>query len=115
MKIISTMQNINIGDIIFSPFPFSDFSEFKRRPSVVVYCNKFGNEIIVAKITSAINKTNAINIDSQNIDFVLHKPSVIITNSLLTIEKTVIIKKIGSINNEAMKLILEKIKANFNY
>lgn len=107
------MIDVQIGDIVFTNFPYSDFSELKKRPALVISKNNT-RDVIVAKITSVLrNDDFCFLINPEKINFKLHKSSEIVTNCIFTIEKKLIIKKIGSINGPEMALILEKIKANF--
>ena len=39
------------GDIVVVPFPFSDFSNYKKRPALVI-ANLHGNDLILCQITS---------------------------------------------------------------
>lgn len=39
------------GDVVVVPFPFSDLSQSKRRPALVI-ANLQGNDLILCQITS---------------------------------------------------------------
>ncbi len=106
------MQNISIGDIIFTPYPYSDFTELKKRPALVISKNN-NKDVIIVKITSVI-KNSDFNylINPKKINFVLLKESQIMLNSISTIDKNLILKKIGRIFDNELDLILNKIKAN---
>lgn len=101
------------GEIVFIQFPFSDLQNTKRRPALIISKNN-STDIIFAKITSVIsNNENSHEIKSNTIDFVLQKPSEIKLNFISTIEKSLIIKRIGTIKKEEMIIILNKIVGNF--
>ncbi len=106
------MQNISLSDIIFTPYPYSDFTELKNRPVLVISKNN-NKDVIIVKITSVI-KNSDFNylINPKKINFVLLKESQIILNSISTIDKNLILKKIGRIFDDELDLILNKIKAN---
>ncbi|MEL6459992.1 MAG: type II toxin-antitoxin system PemK/MazF family toxin [Cyanobacteria bacterium J06621_15] len=54
------------GDVVIVPFPFSDLTQSKRRPAVVV-ANLRGNDLILCQITSqAVSDEYAIRIDSSD-------------------------------------------------
>lgn len=108
------MTNIHIGDIILISFPFSDFSELKKRPALVISKNN-SKDVIAVKITSVI-KTGVFNylINPDKLSFVLRKESQIITNSISTIDKNLILKKIGRIYDDELDFILDKIKQNLS-
>lgn len=103
------MQKINQGDIVFAPFPYSDLSDVKKRPLLVI-SNNNDFEIIIVKITSTLNMTNAISIKPLDVNFTILKPSVVKYKSISTIDKNIIIKKIGSVNKIFLEKIIDKIK-----
>ena len=45
------------GDVVVVPFPFSNLSQAKRRPALVVV-DLEGDDIILCQITSQLNKDN---------------------------------------------------------
>ena len=45
------------GDVVVFPFPFSNLSQAKRRPALVVV-DLEGDDIILCQITSQLNKDN---------------------------------------------------------
>jgi mRNA-degrading endonuclease toxin of MazEF toxin-antitoxin module len=53
------MSDFHRGDIILADLPFSDSSGAKRRPAIVVQCNRNNqrlDDVIVALITSATQR-----------------------------------------------------------
>jgi len=74
------------GDVVIVPFPFSNLTQAKRRPALVV-ANLRGNDLILCQITSqAVSDEYAINID--NSDFTiggLNQISNIGRNRLVTV------------------------------
>jgi mRNA interferase MazF len=106
------MQKIYIGDIVFIPFPFSDLSETKKRPALVISKNN-DQDIVLAKISSVI-KNNEFNylLNPKKLNFVLHKQSQVSLNVISTIQKNLIVKKIGRLYDDEIDVILTKIKQN---
>jgi mRNA interferase MazF len=51
------MEKFVKGDVVVIPFPFSDLSNYKKRPALVI-ANSFGEDIILAQITRSINLNN---------------------------------------------------------
>jgi len=45
------------GDVVIVPFPFSDLSQSKRRPALVI-AGLDGDDLILCQITSRTPKTN---------------------------------------------------------
>lgn len=107
-------NKFNQGDVLLVPFPFTDQTNKKNRPAVVV--SKINTkDLIVAKISSVLNNDeNCFTINDACLNFKIDRVSEVRTNSILTIEKNIIIKKLGSIKDTEMSLILEKVKSNFN-
>ncbi len=101
-------------DIVLVPFPFTDLSTKKKRPALVIspdYHNK-GSEIVIAFITSNINVKKRLGdyLISEWSKAKLPKPSLI-RMRFATIDKTMIIKKIGKLtqkdSTEFKKLLID--------
>lgn len=92
------MERFIKGDIIVVPFPFSDLSNSKRRPALVL-ADLIGDDIILCQITSKNIKDN-YSIPIINDDFSsgsLHQNSNIRPNRIFTADKNIILKKVGKI------------------
>jgi len=56
------------GDVVVIPFPFSDLSQFKRRPALVLVVLQ-GDDLILCQITSKSIKDNyAIPVDENDFE-----------------------------------------------
>ena len=107
-------------DLLLVPFPFSDQSGKKVRPVIVISnneFNKYSEDIIVIGITSNILKDKyTINLTNKNLDEgKLFTNCVIKVENLLKLDKELIIKKIGKINKETLKSIIDKLFIIINY
>ncbi|MBN1662320.1 MAG: type II toxin-antitoxin system PemK/MazF family toxin [Deltaproteobacteria bacterium] len=110
------MTDYEFGDIVLIPFPFTDQTTTKKRPAVVVSSNAYHlsrPDIVLMAVTSRI-KPDAVFGDAP-IDHWeeagLIKPSVI-KPVLATVEKSLIIRKMGSLHNDdrqSLKKYLESI------
>jgi mRNA interferase MazF len=104
------MKNYYKGDIVVIEFPFSNLSESKRRP-VLVLKNPKGEDVIVVQITGSSYEKNSeilLIID----DFKqgnLNRNSYIRIDKIASIEKSLIKYKVGSLKQEKFNYILEKI------
>lgn len=103
------------GEIVIVPFPFSDLSSIKQRPVLVLLKNSYNNnsdDIITCGITSNLKDTLcSILIDNNNLEIGnLPKQSRIKVDKLFTIEKNIVKKRIGKLNNSTM----EKVRGEFN-
>ena len=60
------MAKLVKGDVVVVPFPFSDLTQAKRRPALVIVTLE-GDDLILCQITSQAIKDNyAISIDSKD-------------------------------------------------
>jgi len=100
MKTKSTMI-YKKWEIVLVPFPFTDLSTRKKRPALVVSPDKHnkGNEIVIAFITSNITAKRRLGdyIINEWAAANLPKPSLI-RMRFATIDKTMVIKKIGKLS-----------------
>lgn len=88
------------GDVVVVPFPFSDLTQTKRRPTLVI-AGLQGNDLILCQITSQMFRDQyaiTINID----DFesgTLRKSSNVRTNRLFTADQQIILYKVGRLKS----------------
>ena len=107
-------------DLLLVPFPFSDQSGRKVRPVIVISndeFNKYSEDVIVIGVTSNILKEKyTISLTNNNLDEgrLFTNCSIKIEN-ILKIDKELIIKKIGKINKETLKKIIDKLYTIINY
>ena len=107
-------------DLLLVPFPFSDQSGRKVRPVIVISndeFNKSSDDVIVIGVTSNILKDKyTINLTNNALDEgKLSTNCFIKTENLLKLDKELIIKKIGKINKETLKKILDKLFTIISY
>src|SRR3989344_5171222 len=97
-------------DIILLPFPFSDQSGVKVRPALILSNNNFNNssdDLIVCAITTMIKPSKySIVIGQDDIEAgVLYEKSSIKVETILKIDKTIVIKKIAAINKRTFSKV----------
>ncbi len=102
------------GDILLVPFPFTNLLAVKNRPVLVLSndeYNRKGADILTCGITSNLKDAQfSVLIDNTIlIHGSLPVESRIKADKLFTLEKTIIIKKIGKINKETMKAVKEEL------
>ena len=98
------------GDVVVIPFPYSDLSQAKRRPALVV-ADLSGDDLILCQITSQTIKDKYSVLLSED-DFIsgnLNKESNIRPNKLFTADSNIILYKIGSIESKVMIDVTNKI------
>ena len=96
------MGSFTKGDIVLFPFPYTDLSNRKLRPCLVI-SDEMGEDILLCQITSKrIRKDRyCIGIEQNNtIDGSLQIDSYIRANMIFTANKTQILKKICRIKDK---------------
>lgn len=104
------MERFIRGNIVVIPFPFSDLSASKKRPALVS-ADLHGDDIILCQIISQQTK-DGYSIPIMDEDFSLGSLPVksnIRPNRIFTADKNIVIKKVATINNEAVKVVIQKI------
>ena len=104
------------GDIILLPYPFTDLSNTKQRPAVIISKDSINKQnYIVAKITSVIRGDKfSFPIAQTDINRELKYESEVRTNEVFTVNNSIIIKKFASFKKEPLKLLTEIIKDNIS-
>ncbi|MDD5192861.1 MAG: type II toxin-antitoxin system PemK/MazF family toxin [Candidatus Nanoarchaeia archaeon] len=107
-------------DLLLVPFPFSDQSGRKVRPVIVISnneFNKYSDDVLVIGVTSNILKDKyTLNLTNTNLDEgKLLTNCIIKVENLLKLDKELVIKKIGKINKETLKNIIDKLFTIINY
>jgi mRNA interferase MazF len=103
-----------VGEIILVPFPFTDQSQAKKRPAVVISSKAYNTErpdLIIMAVTSQIKPASIIGevIIQDWQEAGLLKPSAI-KPVITTIEKPLIIKTMGRLKDNDQKALLESLK-----
>lgn len=95
------MTTYKFGDILLVPFPFTDQTTTKKRPSVVISSDTYNQlkpDLIIMAITSQINPDLSLG-ELEIIKFIeagLLKPSII-KPVISTIDKSLVIRKLGKL------------------
>ena len=98
------------GDVVVIPFPFSDLTETKRRPALVV-TSLDGDDVILCQITSKALQDN-YSISLQDSDFQaggLKQSSNIRPNRLFTADSHIILYRIGNLTIDKTTEVVNKI------
>ncbi|MAG78635.1 growth inhibitor PemK [archaeon] len=104
------MEEFMKGDIVVLPFPFSDLTNSKKRPALVV-ANTKGDDIILSQITSVTRQdTYTIELKQENFkNGSLNQKSLVRTNKLFTADQSLILYKIGILNYSKIKEIENRL------
>ena len=104
------MERLIKGDVVVAYFPYSDFTQQKRRPALVLAALP-GNDLIVCQITSQ-QVRNQYSISISYDDFStgsLRQNSNIRPDKIITIDRQLIIYKIGILKSEIVEKVVRKI------
>ncbi len=98
------------GDVVVVPFPFSDLTQAKRRPALVIV-NLEGDDIILCQITSQLTKDNyAVTISEDDFkEGNLKQISNIRPNRLFTADTSIILYKVGALKESMINRVIDKI------
>ena len=98
------------GDVVVVPFPYSDLSQSKRRPAIVVK-PLTGDDVILCQITSqAVSDSYALPLEPA--DFVtgrLTQSSNIRPNRLFTADSAIVLYRVGTLTAEKMADVITAI------
>ncbi|MBL7051916.1 MAG: type II toxin-antitoxin system PemK/MazF family toxin [Nanoarchaeota archaeon] len=104
------MEKFVKGDIVVVPFPFSDFSNLKKRPALIV-ANLDGDDFILSQITSVV-KSEKYSLELNKKDFEEGKlkfSSIIRPDRLVTIDQSMILYKVGKLKKNKIKIVEENL------
>ncbi len=101
------MEEFVKGDVVVVPFPFSDLSNAKRRPALVLVRLE-GDDIILCQITSKnVKDRYAIPLDDGDFESgSLKRKSNIRPNRIFTADKHIILYKVGHLKKEKTEKII---------
>lgn len=98
------------GDVVVVPFPFSDLSQAKRRPALVI-SKLDGDDLILCQITSQTVKDNyAVPINKSDFESGdLKQSSNIRPNRIFTADSNIILYKVGDLKKNKVNKVIESI------
>lgn len=106
------------GEIVVVPFPFTDLSSSKVRPALVLSdaaFNAAGPDVVVCAITSRLaNAANSVILADDDLETgTLERPSRVKAANVVTLEKSVIRRKIARVKKEAFARVMREVEATF--
>jgi mRNA interferase MazF len=98
------------GDIVVVPFPFSDLTNAKRRPALIV-AELDGDDRILCQITSQrFEDRYSVPIDDHDFECgLLHKASNVRPNRLFTADNDIILYKAGHLKSDKIEEVVERL------
>jgi mRNA interferase MazF len=104
-------MSIAKGDIILVPFPFTDLSETKLRPAIVLWVDEQGQDITLCFISSqSIDRitSDEFVILPSDPDFAqtgLKTASKVRVSRVVTLEKVLLQRRLGQIGSQHLQLL----------
>lgn len=96
------------GDIVLVPFPFTDLSSKKRRPALVLLSGDL--DIVLAFITTKLFYEEEFSIVVESSDETgLKKQSLIRLDKLVTLDKELVIGRLGKIPDSKLSEVNQKM------
>jgi mRNA interferase MazF len=106
------------GDVVLVRFPFTDLTTAKLRPAVVLA--RHGDDLVIVGIFSAApsaSRPTWITLISEHPEFEqtgLRGSSVVKAERIAVIERSVFVRKLGSLSDERMVALRNAVKVALN-
>ncbi len=98
------------SDIVQIPFPFSDLTRQKRRPVLLLSMPDMFGDFLAAAITSQAGHDDAVSLrDEDLVEGQLPKVSWVRATRLFSLNRDIVIVKLGNLKPEAFERIHEEI------
>ncbi|WP_310488301.1 type II toxin-antitoxin system PemK/MazF family toxin [Chamaesiphon sp. VAR_69_metabat_338] len=104
-------MNLAKGDVVLVPFPFTDLSQTKLRPAIVLYVQPEGEDVTLCFISTQnldrVNRDEFI-IDLSHPEFAqtgLKSTSKVRVSRIVTLEQRLIKRKLGSLGLQLIENI----------
>ena len=99
-------------DIVAIPFPFSDKLEQKKRPALIISSDKFNlvsKHFVTIMIISAKHSSWPLDTKIKNTKEAGLSTECLIRMKFFTVDKSLVLKKIGSLSKEDLKSFKENL------
>jgi len=98
------------GDVVVVPFPFSDLTQTKKRPALVI-ASLSGDDLILCQITSReVSDKYATPLDESDFESgSLKRKSNIRPNRLFTADESIILYKAAHLKTQRIHLIIDQV------
>jgi mRNA interferase MazF len=111
---------MNKGDIVLAPFPFTDLSQTKLRPAVVLWADNSGNDVTLCFISSQnLNNVSPVEfvIDPADPEFQgtgLKLASKVRVARVTTLERRLILRRLGALGKNQLQRLNSTIIQAFH-
>ncbi len=102
------------SEIILLPFPFTDFSSSKKRPVLLLTKPNLQGDFLAAQITSQSGYDFSLLLEQDDLILgTLPKTSFIRYDKLVTLNKSLIVHRIGQLSDSSFLRVKQAICLNF--
>jgi mRNA interferase MazF len=102
------LYSVKKGDVVLVPFPFTDLSGSKNRPALVLVVTE--NDVTVAFITSQMKWLEELDVKIEPaFENGLKQSSLIRIGKLTTLDKNMVIGKLGSIGINELQIVNQNL------
>ena len=103
------------SDIVLLPFPFTDLSANKKRPVLILKAPNFQGDFLAVPITSLSGYENSLALQQDDFTLgLLPKISFVRPDKLVTLNKSLVIQRIGKLSESAFARIHHAVCLNLN-
>lgn len=92
------------GDVVVVPFPFSDLTQAKRRPALVIAAPGPEDFILLQITSQSVRDGHAVSLaDTDFSEGSLKRPSNVRPNRIFTADRRLILYRVGRLRTEKMQ------------
>lgn len=104
------MERFVKGDVVVVPFPFTDLTQAKRRPALVL-AELEGEDLILCQITNQqVRDIYAITLEETDFEIgSLRQRSNIRPNRLFTADRHIVLYRVRRLKKEKINEVIEKV------
>ena len=107
------------GDIVLVQFPFTDLSQTKLRPALILYSNSTTNDITLCFISSqninnlTLEEFAIKDSDAEFSDTGLRISSKVRVTRIATLNNSLIVRRLGKLGTQYMEILNKTLKQAF--
>lgn len=110
------MERFSVGDIVLLPFPFSDLSQHKLRPALVLADAGQGDYLLCQITSQPYQNQNVVQLDQNSFTRgQLIKTSYVRPGKLFTAHNSIIGKVVAHLKPEMKREVARQVVALLNY
>ena len=104
------MGTLAVGSVVLVPFPFSDLSQSKRRPAVVLAAAERGDWILCQVTSKSYADVRALELRDADFDYGnLRSVSYARPAKLFTAHESLFVAEVGVLRPDALKMITDQV------